>query len=94
MLRLALGSNSIPNQVAALSGCLSARFELCGLDFMTDIGKICNDKDNPHYGLRLERARVSVNETYWCTPRDTDLTFPKSPYLPAIAESLGYINFL
>jgi hypothetical protein len=52
-----VGANSIPNQIAALAGCLgSTTDQLCGLK-MKDVGEICQDPAQRHFGLRLERIR-------------------------------------
>ena len=86
-----VGANSIPNQVAALSGCISSSTkELCGLVNATP-GDICNDADVMHHGLQLERLRNVSKMAYWCPERDVEIT--KTPWLFGISDSKGYINF-
>lgn len=86
-----VGANSIPNQVAALSGCISTTTqELCGIVDPLP-GDICNDVDMPHYGLRLERIRLFAKMAYWCPIRDTNTT--RTPWLFGVSDSKGYLNF-
>ena len=86
-----VGANSIPNQVAALAGCItSTTQELCGF-VDPEIGVICNDTDTMHYGFRLERIRRSASMAYWCPNRDENIT--KTPWLFGVSDSKGYINF-
>lgn len=82
---LLVGANSIPNQVAALGGCIT-----CGF-VNPEIGVICNDTDMMHYGFRLERIRRSASMAYWCPNRDLEIT--KTPWLFGVSDSKGYINF-
>lgn len=84
-----VGANSIPNQVAALSGCVSSTDQqLCGL-VNASTGDICRDANMMHYGLRLERIRQKF--AYWCPKRDLNET--KTPWLFGVSDSKGYINF-
>jgi len=85
-----VGANSIPNQVAALGGCITSTFqELCGF-VNPEIGLICNDTDMMHYGFRLERIRRSASMAYWCPNRDLEIT--KTPWLFGVSDLKGYIN--
>ena len=68
-----VGANSIPNQVAALNGCInSPADELCGI-VNTSVGDICNDIKMFHHGLRLETIRPVSRMAYWCPRRDLNL---------------------
>ncbi len=88
-----VGANSIPNQVAALSGCISSTADdLCGfLSVVDNQGKICNDAGSVHYGYRFQTAQVAMNLSYWCLDRDISVT--KTPWLFGVSDSKGYINF-
>lgn len=88
-----VGANSVPNQVAALSGCITATTqEFCGLNTTTaQPGDICNDPNVMHYGFRLDRLRRSVDTAYWCPKRDQEVT--KTPWIFGVSHSKGYINF-
>ncbi len=88
-----VGANSVPNQVAALSGCItSTTQELCGLNVTTVIpGAICNDSNAMHYGFRLDRLRRIGDTAYWCPNRDQEIT--KTPWIFGVSDSKGYINF-
>ena len=86
-----VGANSIPNQVAALSGCVSTSLEdVCGRE-NPNFGEICDDADMLHYGLRFERKRLTAGMSYWCQYRDLETT--KTPWLFGVSDSIGYINF-
>ncbi|KAG7362823.1 DUF229 domain containing protein [Nitzschia inconspicua] len=86
-----VGANSIPNQVAALSGCLSSSTQkMCGLN-KSSIGEICNDPAQLHHGLRLERVRVVGEQAYWCPLRDTQNM--RTPWIFSVLDHRGYINF-
>jgi hypothetical protein len=86
-----VGANSIPNQVAALSGCItSSTQEHCGF-VNPKLGIICNDTDMMHYGFRLERIRRDSKMAFWCPNRDLEIT--KTPWLFGVSDSKGYINF-
>lgn len=85
-----VGANSIPNQVAALSGCLSSSTRrLCGLDpnSRSSIGQVCNDPMEQHFGLRLERVRIFGEQAYWCPDRSIEEL--KTPWLFGVTDSVG-----
>lgn len=85
-----VGANSIPNQVAALSGCVSSSTRrLCGLDPTSSdsIGQVCNDPNEQHYGLRLERVRIAGEHAYWCPVRSVEEL--KTPWLFGVTDSKG-----
>ena len=96
-----VGANSIPNQVAALSGCITATTEdLCGFDLINEMGfpavvenrgKLCDDTGSIHYGFRFQTAQLAMNVSYWCPDRDLSVT--KTPWLFGVSDSKGYINF-
>lgn len=63
------GANSIPNQVAALSGCLSSGFDhSCGHE-TPEPNLYCRDPAEPHYGLQMHRVRMGAKQIYWCPPQ-------------------------
>jgi len=88
-----VGANSVPNQVAALSGCITSTIqEDCGLNLTSALpGEICNDANAIHYGFRLERVRRSSKMAYWCPDRDLEVT--KTPWIFGVSDSKGFINF-
>ncbi len=88
------GANSIPNQVAALSGCISSDFEhSCGIkEEDIDVNLYCQDPSEPHYGLQIHRFRESAKQIYWCPPQPGKEK-RTTPWLFGITDSLGYINY-
>ena len=88
-----VGANSVPNQVAALSGCISSTTQdLCGfdLDYASE-GYICDDPNSIHNGFQLHRIRKVSKLAYWCPNQDLNAT--KTPWLFGVSDSKGYINF-
>ena len=87
-----VGASSIPNQVAALSGCVtSSKEDLCGWG-LPKLLSICHDPTKPHYGLRLERISAFTGQAYWCPTRQ-DESKAKSPWLFKFGHDQGYINY-
>ena len=94
-----VGANTIPNQVAALSGCISSTMhELCGFDtnittiMLEDlIGRTCNDPTVLHYGMSLQKIQKFSNAAYWCPKRDVAKF--RTPWIFSITNSNGYINY-
>jgi len=88
------GANSIPNQVASLSGCLSSDFDhLCGLnETILENNQYCNDPDEPHFGLQIQRIRFAARHVYWCPPQPGVLE-RVTPWVYGITHSFGYANF-
>ena len=88
-----VGANSVPNQVAALSGCVSSSYdELCGYDETAELGIICNDTAVLHYGLRLQRLRPAAKQAYWCRAQPEHETL-NTPWLFGFGDAQGYTNY-
>jgi hypothetical protein len=86
------GANSIPNQVAALAGCVTTKDDqLCGQE-EAEIGAICKDPSELHYGLKLRRIRHAMAQLFWC-PTRVGATGERTPWVFATSEELGYVNY-
>ena len=90
------GPNSISNQVAALSGCVTAstEYDRCNKFKEEDIGTLCHSSSKRHRGLRLKK-KASRTETIWCTADSKVGHGPKasaSPWLLDVATEAGYVT--
>jgi hypothetical protein len=88
------GANSIPNQVAALSGCISTSTDkknMCGVSTNGTLGEVCKDAHAVTYGFRLERIRLGAKEAYWCPQRNEETV--KTPWIFGVTDSKGYVNY-
>jgi hypothetical protein len=86
------GPNSITNQVAALSGCVSSPSgDTCGMG-ESDVGGICNETNAFQYGLRMTKYHDQFKTSYWCQP-ETDGTQGTSPWLFDVTGKNGHVIY-
>lgn len=86
-----VGPNSIPNQIAAFSGCfVTTLAENCEDINQEEAGFFCNENAHPVYGMQLV-GRFRGAQT-WCR-RPEDLTQKQpSPWLFDVTNASGYVN--
>jgi len=81
-----VGPNSIANQVAGLSGCLTTLLHYSCFTKKENIGDVCGDPNLLEYGMRLRNIGPDLHTVY-CTANSS------TPWLYDVAKDEGYITF-
>ena len=87
-----VGPNSIPNQIAAFSGCLvTTGPENCEDMQQKETFFFCNETSHQVYGMQLV-GRYRGSQTWCKTAEDVSGNQATSPWLFDIAKTSGYVN--
>ena len=86
-----VGPNSIPNQIAAFSGCfVTTGPENCKNTSVAEAGYLCTEISHPVYGMQLI-GRFRGAQTWCRRPEDLNKKQP-SPWLFDVTKASGYVN--